>query len=128
MDTTDDAAILAHMRDVDWTLLHENLKLTPAQRLEKFVKFMRFMSELGRGHEGAQTGYRDRKSVSAEFEKLLPVLVRGGLEFIVVGGAAGIVHGSTRNVQCRSWLLAHRRKCSAARQRSEALRALRSTK
>jgi hypothetical protein len=32
--------------DVDLSLLRENLKLTPAQRLEKFASFMRFMSEL----------------------------------------------------------------------------------
>jgi hypothetical protein len=32
--------------DVDLTLLRENLKLTPAQRLEKFASFMRFVSEL----------------------------------------------------------------------------------
>ena len=34
--------------------------------------------------------------MSAEFEKLLPVLVNGGVEFILVGGVAGIVHGSAR--------------------------------
>ncbi len=34
------------MRDVDRTLLRENLKLTPAERLEKFAKFMRFASGL----------------------------------------------------------------------------------
>jgi hypothetical protein len=31
-----------------------------------------------------------------EFENLLPVLVRGGVDFILVGGVAGIVHGSAR--------------------------------
>lgn len=34
--------------------------------------------------------------MSAEFEKLLPVLVNGEVEFILVGGVAGIVHGSAR--------------------------------
>jgi predicted nucleotidyltransferase len=34
--------------------------------------------------------------VSAQFEKLLPVLVNGGVEFILIGGVAGIVHGSAR--------------------------------
>jgi predicted nucleotidyltransferase len=34
--------------------------------------------------------------VSAEFEKLLPALVVGGVDFILVGGVAGIVHGSAR--------------------------------
>jgi predicted nucleotidyltransferase len=34
--------------------------------------------------------------MSAEFDKLLPVLVRGGVEFILIGGVAGIVHGAAR--------------------------------
>jgi hypothetical protein len=51
MNTTDDRAIRDFMRDVDRTLLRENLKLTPAQRLEKFVKFRRFTSELRRAGE-----------------------------------------------------------------------------
>jgi predicted nucleotidyltransferase len=34
--------------------------------------------------------------VSAEFEKLLPALVDGDVEFTLVGGVAGIVHGSAR--------------------------------
>jgi hypothetical protein len=42
----DRATIENYMRDIDRTLLRENLKLTPAQRLEKFVKFCRFTSEL----------------------------------------------------------------------------------
>jgi hypothetical protein len=36
------------MGDIDRTLLRENLKLTPSQRLEKFVNFMRFTSKLQR--------------------------------------------------------------------------------
>jgi predicted nucleotidyltransferase len=34
--------------------------------------------------------------VSAQFEKLLPTLVRAGVDFVLVGGVAGIVHGSAR--------------------------------
>jgi hypothetical protein len=34
--------------------------------------------------------------MSAEFDKLLPVLVQGGVDFILIGGVAGIVHGSAR--------------------------------
>ncbi len=34
--------------------------------------------------------------MSAEFDKLLPVLVQGGVEFILIGGVAGIIHGSAR--------------------------------
>ncbi len=34
--------------------------------------------------------------MSADFDRLLPTLVRGGVEFILIGGVAGIVHGSAR--------------------------------
>ena len=34
--------------------------------------------------------------MSAEFERLLPELVKGGVDFILIGGVAGIVHGSAR--------------------------------
>lgn len=34
--------------------------------------------------------------MSAEFDKLLPALVNGDIEFILVGGLAGIVHGAAR--------------------------------
>jgi len=34
--------------------------------------------------------------MSAQFDKLLPLLVNGGIEFILIGGVAGIVHGSAR--------------------------------
>jgi len=43
-----------YMRDIDRTLLRENLKLTPAQRLEKFVKFRDFASELRRAGENTR--------------------------------------------------------------------------
>jgi hypothetical protein len=43
-----------YMCDIDRTLLRENLKLTPAQRLEKFVKFRGFASELRRAGENAR--------------------------------------------------------------------------
>jgi hypothetical protein len=51
MNETDEALVQALMRDVDRTLLRENLKLTPAQRLEKFVKVACFTSELRRAAE-----------------------------------------------------------------------------
>jgi hypothetical protein len=39
------------MGDVDRTLLRTNLKRSPAERLEKFVSFMRFTSELNQAGE-----------------------------------------------------------------------------
>jgi predicted nucleotidyltransferase len=34
--------------------------------------------------------------VNPQFEKILPALVTGGVEFIVIGGFAGMIHGSAR--------------------------------
>jgi len=34
--------------------------------------------------------------MSAEFDKLLPALVQGGVEFILIGGVAGNIHGASR--------------------------------
>lgn len=34
--------------------------------------------------------------MTAQFDRLLPVLVRGGVEFILIGGVAAVVHGSAR--------------------------------
>ena len=42
------------MRDVDRTLLRENLKLTPEERLDKFASFMRFIAELRRAGENVR--------------------------------------------------------------------------
>jgi hypothetical protein len=42
-----------YMNEIDRTLLRENLKLTAAQRLEKFAKFARFASKLR--HAGRKT-------------------------------------------------------------------------
>ena len=44
----DNDSVRDFMLDVDRTLLRENLKLTPEQRLEKFASFMRFIAELRR--------------------------------------------------------------------------------
>jgi len=41
-----DPVIEFYMRDVDRTLLRENLKLTPAERADKFVRFMKFTEQL----------------------------------------------------------------------------------
>jgi hypothetical protein len=43
-----DPVVAAYLPGVDRTLLRENLKLTPAQRLEKLVKFSSFASALRR--------------------------------------------------------------------------------
>ena len=45
MDAMTDEIIEMYMRDVDRTLLRENLKLTPTQRLEQLMELQRFADE-----------------------------------------------------------------------------------
>jgi hypothetical protein len=45
-ETYRDPVVEVYMRDVDRTLLRENLKLTPAQRLEKLASFSSFAATL----------------------------------------------------------------------------------
>ena len=50
-----DEIIELYMRDVDRTLLRENLKLTPTQRIEQLMEMQRFAEELQRaGREARQ--------------------------------------------------------------------------
>jgi hypothetical protein len=41
-----DPVIEAYKKDVDRTLIRENLKLTPEQRVEKLINLLRFQEEL----------------------------------------------------------------------------------
>ena len=52
-----DPVVEVYMRDVDRTLLRENLKLSPAQRLAKLVNFSNFATTL----RDAGTRARSRK-------------------------------------------------------------------
>ena len=45
-DPAPDPVIAFYKKDVDRTLLRENLKLTPQQRLDKLMAFMRSLDEL----------------------------------------------------------------------------------
>jgi hypothetical protein len=49
-----DPVIEAFKKDVDRTLLRENLKLTVEERFEKMLSFLRFTDELRRSAEAAR--------------------------------------------------------------------------
>ncbi|HLG19554.1 MAG TPA: hypothetical protein VI895_07020 [Bdellovibrionota bacterium] len=49
---TVDRVVEAYKKDIDRTLLRENLKLTPEERIEKLMELQRFAEELRRaGHQ-----------------------------------------------------------------------------
>ena len=49
-----DPVVESYMRDVDRSLLRENLKLTPAERLEKLVRFSSFAATLKQAGQRAR--------------------------------------------------------------------------
>lgn len=61
--TVRDPVLAVYLEDVDLSLLRENLKLTPGQRLEKFVRFAGFASTL------RAAGQRHRARHSRRFRR-----------------------------------------------------------
>lgn len=53
-----DPVIEAYKKDVDRTLLRENLKLTPSQRLDKLSSLQAFAAELRRAGKAARETQR----------------------------------------------------------------------
>ena len=49
-----DPVIEAYKKDIDRTLLRENLRLTPQQRLEDLMALQRFLDDLRRAGEAAR--------------------------------------------------------------------------
>ena len=58
MNARDEAAIEALKRDVDRTLLRENLKLTLEQRVQKHLRAAQMMEELQRAGIRLRTGQK----------------------------------------------------------------------
>lgn len=75
--------IEAYKKDVDRSLLRENLKLTPGERL----------GQLGGSCRRSRRCALPPAPGVADFGGLLRALALGGVEFIVVGGVAGAAHG-----------------------------------
>jgi hypothetical protein len=86
-----DPVIDAYKPGVDVTLLRENLKLTPDQRIAP-------PRRAATGRRGASSR-RPRGEAVTDFGGLLAALAGAGVEFIIIGGAAATVHGSARLTQ-----------------------------
>lgn len=59
-----DPVIEAYKKDVDRTLIRENLKLTPEQRIEKAMKAQLFALEMRRAGKEARQKKREQQAVS----------------------------------------------------------------
>jgi hypothetical protein len=87
-----DPVVEAYKKDIDRTLLRENLKLTVEQRLQKAEKSSSLDRLVPRGSPRGQ-----KAAVIASLEAVLRVLQEHDVRFIVVGGWASIIHGSARS-------------------------------
>lgn len=69
-----DFVIEAYKKDVDRTLLRENLKLTPGERFLKFDRFMQSIIELHEAGEQHRREHRlaERSSINARTPTLAP--------------------------------------------------------
>jgi hypothetical protein len=61
MKVMTDEIIELYMKDVDRTLLRENLKLTPSERIEQLMEMERFAEELQRAGREAR---RKREAIA----------------------------------------------------------------
>lgn len=82
-----DPVIEAYKKGVDRTLIRENLKLTPEQRIENLMALQIFAEEL------REAGRRRQAVQMTDFGGLLRRLVDAEVEFILVGGVAATAHG-----------------------------------
>jgi hypothetical protein len=55
--------IQIYLRDIDRTLIRENLALTPAQRLQKLEEFVEFLQSAKKTRQSAAQTYRDAKPI-----------------------------------------------------------------
>ena len=80
---------------VDITLLLENLKYTPQERLERHQRVVAFLEEMRRAgcaHRKQKVGETSEvRSLSPE--KLFENFDREGVAVVIVGGAAAVAHG-----------------------------------
>ena len=96
----EELAIAAERRDsgVDLSLNEENLRLSPTGRLQRGLAFTD-MVRRNRGGENPDAATREYMAKTdlgegLELHPLLGSLVRNVVDFVVVGGVAGWVHGS----------------------------------
>jgi transcriptional regulator with XRE-family HTH domain len=72
--------------------LRERLAMTPAQRLANFTASSRNLDRMARR---ARRVVADRAPLDAE--QILRRLIKRGVDFVVIGGIAAVLHGSARN-------------------------------
>ncbi len=92
-----DPVIEAYKKDVDRTLLCENLKLTVEERVRKAERTRQVHCTLSRRSPTGIAGrQRKRGNVIASLEEVLRTMQEHHVRCIVIGGWAAILHGAAR--------------------------------
>lgn len=94
----EDLELSARERDsgVDLTLNRANLAFTPAQRVQRGLAFADVVRRnRGKGSDDLETWGHVDGPLPLHAHPLLSVLVRHGVDFVLVGGMAGIALGSS---------------------------------
>jgi hypothetical protein len=85
--------VIDRPKNVEETLLHETLRLTPDQRLERFEHWYGEMQEIRHAMIAARRARRFSP------RSLLRRLTAAEVDFVVVGGIAAVAHGSVALTQ-----------------------------
>jgi predicted nucleotidyltransferase len=87
-----DPVVDAFKKNVDRSLLVDNLRLTPEQRSQKFLSLIETTYKKHRAAEGFRVS-SGAAFPETDFAKVLDVFNRGGIRFIVIGAVAAMAHG-----------------------------------
>jgi hypothetical protein len=93
MSLSIDPVIEHYKKSIDRTMLRENLKLTVQARFERLIEMQALVAELRRA------GQFDLSRPAAEaigLGRILVALGEAGVEYMLTGETAGVVHGSMR--------------------------------
>lgn len=94
----EDLELVAHTREsgVDITLNQANLAFAPGQRVQRGLAFADFVRQnRGKRSDDLETWGRVDGPLPLRAHPLLKALVRHGVDFVLVGGMAGIARGSS---------------------------------
>jgi hypothetical protein len=94
MSAAIDAAIEHHKKSIDLTMLRENLKLTVQARLERLIEMQALVAELRRAGQFDMSRRPPAEAIG--LGRVLVALSKAGVEYILTGETAGVVHGSMR--------------------------------
>jgi hypothetical protein len=94
MSAAIDLVIEHYKKSIDRTMLRENLKLTVQARLERLIEMQALVAELRRAGQFDMSRQPPVEAIG--LGRILVALSEAGVEYMLTGETAGVVHGSMR--------------------------------